>query len=61
VVIAGSSVLHTSVARSQRGLKRHALEKSAIDGTTPEISCNRRWPTAARDPSRGSEATSPRV
>ena len=31
MVIGGSSLLHTSVARSQRGLKLHAVEKSLKD------------------------------
>ena len=60
-VTAGSVALQMSVVRSQRGWKRQPGGNSAIEGTTPEISCSLRRPNAAREPSRGSDATSPRV
>ena len=60
-IAAGTSVRHLSIVSVQRGWNRQPAGKAEIDGTTPEISRSRWRPCAARDPSRGSEATRPRV
>ena len=55
------AVRQISVACVQRGLNRQPSGKFVIAGTTPAISLSRVRPSAARLPSRGSEATRPCV